>query len=429
MEQMINKEKEILGSSKTKKSERVKLIQFNPFLPEFRVNPYPTYHRLRSENPIYKSSFGGDWVLTRYEDVKTILRERRVYSDDRPKSLQEKSKYLQYRDENLQALVDASNKFLFFMNPPDHTRLRRLVSKAFSPVVIERMRSQIQTIVDEFLDKVLSIGKIDIIGDLAEPLPVKIIARILGVPPHDAQDKLHQWASILSRILDPLISLEEYEVMNKAILEFQEYFRNLISQRAKEPQDDLISYLITTRDENEKLSEEEVLSTCMLLFVTGEETTVHTIGNGMLALLHYPGQMEKLKQEPQIIQTAVEEILRYDSPVQMTARIASDKLEIDNQTIQKGEKILLCLGGANRDPAQFPNPDQFDILRQENNHLAFGDGIHRCLGAALARTEAEIAINSLVQQLPNLKLASDKLEWRKNIVLRGLKALPVTFSA
>ena len=428
MEQMINNGNEIISPSNTKKSEKVKPIQFNPFLPEFRANPYPIYHRLRSENSICRSIAGGDWVVTRYEEVKIILRDRRVYSHDQPKMIQEKSQYLKNKGKNLHALADASNKFLFYMNPPDHTRLRGLVSKAFSPIVIKRMRPQIQTIVDECLDKALSRGELDIINDLAGPLPVKVIARMLGVPSSDAQDKLHQWSQILSRILDSLISLEEYESINKAILEFQQYFRQLISKRAKNPQDDLISYLIAARNETDKLSEEEVLSTCILLFMTGEETTVNTIGNGMLALLHHPEQMEKLKQEPNIIRTAVEEILRYDSPVQITVRIASDNLEIDNQTIQKGEKMLLCLGSANRDPAKFSNPDLFNILRPENQHLAFGDGIHSCLGAALARAQAEIAINSLVQKLPNLKLASDKLEWRKNIALRGLKTLSVTFN-
>ena len=428
MEQMINSGQEIISPSNTKKIEKIKPIQFNPFSPEFCINPYPIYHRLRSENPISRSIVGGDWVFTRYEDVKIILRDRRVYSHDQPKLIQKKNKYLQNQGKNLNALADASNKFLFYMNPPDHTKLRSLVSKAFSPVVIERMRPPIQAIVDECLDQALSRGEMDIIGDLAGPLPVKVIARMLGVPPSDAQEQLHQWSRVLSRILDSLISLAEYEAINKAILEFQQYFRELISKRVKDPQNDLISYLIAARDESEKLSEEEVLSTCILLFMTGEETTVNLIGNGMLALLHHPKQMEKLKQEPNIIQTAVEEVLRYDSPGQITVRIASDNLEIGGQTIQKGEKMLLCLGAANRDPAKFSNPDRFDLLRKENHHLAFGDGIHRCLGAALARIQAEIAINSLVQKLPNLKLASDKLEWRKNIALRGLKALPVTFS-
>ena len=428
MESLSNSQKEIIDSANTNKSEKVKPIQFNPFLPEFRTNPYPIYHRLRSENPIHRSSFGDDWVLTRYQDVKTILRDRRVSSHDRPNLIAQKSKYLQNQGKNLNALAEASNKFLFYTNPPSHTRLRRLVSQAFSPTAIERMRPQIQKIVDSYLEKVRDRGKIDIIADLAEPLPVQVIARLLGIPANDARDQLHQWAQTLSRILDSLVSLEEYEAINQAIEEFQDYLRNLIARREKDPQDDLISYLIAARDENDKLSQDEVSSTCIVLFMTGEETTINSIGNGMLALLHHPEQMDKLKKEPEIIQKAVEETLRYDSPVQMTSRLVCETLEIGGQTIEKGKKILLCLGAANRDPDRFPDPDRFDILRQQNHHLAFGDGIHRCLGAALAHLQAEIAITALVQQLPNLELASDKLAWRRNIVLRGLKTLPVTFS-
>ena len=427
IEQMTNSNKKIMSSSNTEKSEKVKSIQFNPYMPGFNADPYPIYHYLRAENPICHTLWG-EWVFTRYEDVKTILRERRVYSHNKLKSIKKKNKYLQHQGKNLDALADASNKFLFYMNPPDHTRLRSLLGKAFSPVVVERMCPQIQTIVDECLDKALDKKEIDIIGDLAEPLPVKVIAKMLGVPSSDALDRLHQWSQILSRILDSLISLEEYEAMNKAILEFQEYFSKLISKRIQNPQDDLISYLIAAKDESGKLSEEEVLSICMQLFATGEETTVNLIGNGMLALLNHPEQLEKLRQEPRLIQTAVEEMLRYDSPVQITSRTASDNLEIDNRKIRKGERINICLGAANRDSTRFPDPDRFDILRQENHHLAFSDGIHYCLGAALARAQAEIAINSLVQKLPNIELASNKLEWRKNIALRGLKSLPVTFS-
>ncbi|MEM9216875.1 MAG: cytochrome P450 [Cyanobacteria bacterium P01_F01_bin.150] len=424
---MVNKDKATLGLSKTKKTEKLKPFQFNPYSADFRLNPYPVYHHLRSENPIC-NTIGGDWLFTRYEDVRAILRDHHVYSDNRPKLIEQKNKYFQNQGKSIQALSDASNKFLFYMNPPDHNRLRRLVNKAFSPIVVEQMRPQIQVAVNEYLDKALSKKEMDIIGDFADLLPVNVIARMLGVPSSDAKEQLNQWAQVLVRVLDSLISLEEYENINKAILDFQEYFRELISKREKNPQDDLISYLITARDESDHLSEEEVLSICIQLFLAGEETTVNLIGNGMLALLHHPEQMEKLRHKPEIIQNAVAEMLRYDSPIQMLCRIASDKLEIGGQTIQKGEKMFLCLGSANRDPAKFDHPDRFDILRKKNPHLAFGDSIHYCLGAALAKTEAEIAINSLVQRLPNLKLASDKLEWRKNITLRGLKTLRVNFA-
>jgi cytochrome P450 len=203
---------------------------------------------------------------------------------------------------------------------------------------------------------------------------------------------------------------------------------DLIAEREKKPKADVISALVTAREQGDKLSEDELLATCMLLFATGEETTVNTIGNGMLALLRHPDQMEKLKREPTIIQSAVEELLRYDSPVQITSRLALETIEIGGQIIRAGERVLLYLGAANRDPAQFSHPDQLDLTRRENYHLVFSDGIHYCLGAGLARVQGQIAIDTLIQQLPNLTLHTNNLEWRKNITLRGLKSLPVTFT-
>ncbi len=425
MELIHNNNKAAIITDNSQKIRSAK--SFNPFDKEFHANPYPTYHRLRSENPVHRHYIEGDWVFTRYADVKAVLRSGCVRTHNRPELIQQKNLYLQDKGKNLNTLAYTSNKLLFFMNPPDHSRLRSLVIQAFSPTVVERMRPRIQEIVNDLLDQVRNKGTMDIIADLAEPLPVIVIARMLGIP-NEAQDQLHQWSKVFIRILDSLVSLEEYEVLNKVIEDFQEYLRHLIAEREKDPQEDLISALIAARNQGERLSQEELLATCILLFMTGEETTVNTIGNGMLALLSYPEQMETLKREPTIIQNAVEEILRYDSPVQMTNRIAIDNIEIGNQTIQAGEKITLCIGSANRDPAQFSDPDRFNINRSENNHLAFGDGIHYCLGAALARAQAQIAINTLVQQFPNLKLATDKLEWRDNIVLRGLKTLPITFT-
>ncbi|NER25382.1 MAG: cytochrome P450 [Symploca sp. SIO1C2] len=401
-------------------------MKFNPLADDFQTNPYPIYDHLRSSQPICHSVIGGDWVLTRYEDVKSILKDRRVVTVNKGKLIEEKAKYLKNRGQNIQALADTTNKFLFYLNPPDHNRLRSLVGQVFSPVKIKEMRPKIETIFNECLDKALSKGEIDIIEDIAQPIPVRMIGMILGIPPNDIKKSFNHWTRTLSRIIDPLIPLAEYETLNQVALEAQQYFHELIFQREKDPQQDLISHLITARDESGKLNEQEVLSMCIMLFVTAQDTTVNTIGNGMLALLQHPDQMDKLKQEPEIIDTAVEEILRFDSPVQMATRIANESLKIGGQTIQKGENIHLCLGSANRDPAEFSNPDQFDVLRQKNNHLAFGDGIHLCLGAPLARLEAKIIINSLLQKLPNLKLASNKLEWRKTVATRGLNELLVT---
>jgi cytochrome P450 len=289
------------------------------------------------------------------------------------------------------------------------------------------MRPQIHEIVDESINKVRDTGVMDIVVDLSCPLPVIVIARMLGVPAEDSS-KLGQWSNEMSRIIDPLMSLEDYDQLNQVAVEFTDYFRDLIVERRKTPKEDLISALIAARDQGDKLSEDELLSVCMVLFVTGEETTVHTIGNGMLALLRHPDQMELLRRNPIIIQSAVEEILRYDSPVQQTARIAMEDVEIGGKTIRAGENVLVSFGAANRDPAQFSKPDQLNLIRDENHHLAFGDSIHYCLGAALARLQGQIAINTLMQRLPDLKLNTDKLEWRKNINIRGLKSLPVSFT-
>lgn len=411
----------------TSKPGATTLVEFDFFRPEFHTDPYPLYHRLRSEDPVHRSFIRATWILTRYADVKAILRDRRFSTTDTPSQIKDKNQYIQEKGKELNTLAYVSSRWLFYMNPPDHTRLRRLVSKAFSSMVVERMRPYVQKIVNELLGKVRNTGFMDIISDLAAPLPVMVIAKLLGVP-HEDEDRLHHWSNVLSCILDPLLSLEEYEHMNRVVLEFQAYLHDLIVEREKKPKADVISALVTAREQGDKLSEDELLATCMLLFATGEETTVNTIGNGMLALLRHPDQMEKLKREPTIIQSAVEELLRYDSPVQITSRLALETIEIGGQIIRAGERVLLYLGAANRDPAQFSHPDQLDLTRRENYHLVFSDGIHYCLGAGLARVQGQIAIDTLIQQLPNLTLHTNNLEWRKNITLRGLKNLPVTFT-
>jgi cytochrome P450 len=425
MDPIAKQNKETISPGKVKQPGAAKAFKFNPFLAEFQVDPYPTYHRLRVEDPVHRSF--DTWVLTRYADVKAVLRDPRFGADQVPKRIKNKSHYFEEQQRDIKTLVQMSGKFFFYLDPPDHTRLRGLVSKAFSAKVVEHMRPQIHEIVDESINKVRDTGVMDIVVDLSCPLPVIVIARMLGVPAEDSS-KLGQWSNEMSRIIDPLMSLEDYDQLNQVAVAFTEYFRDLIVERRKRPKEDLISALIAARDQGDKLSEDELLSVCLMLFVTGEETTVHTIGNGMLALLRHPDQMELLKRNPTIIQSAVEEILRYDSPVQQTARIAIEDVEIGDKTIRSGENVLVSLGAANRDPAQFSNPAQLDLIRDENHHLAFSDSIHYCLGAALARLQSQIAINTLVQRLPNLKLTTEKLEWRKNINIRGLKSLPVSFT-
>jgi cytochrome P450 len=427
MEPITKHNKETISPGKVKQPGAAKAFKFNPFLAEFQRDPYSTYHRLRVEDPIHWSLLG-TWVLTRYVDVKVVLRDPRFCSNPIPKQVKERGQYLQQKQKDLKALAQISSKFLFFLKPPDHTRLRGLLSQAFSPNVVERLRPQIQEIVDKLLEKVRDRGFMDIVSDIACPLPIIVTARMLGVP-DEAYSQLHEWSNHLSLLLDPLISLEAYEHMNQVAGEFIDYFRDLIAEREKRPKEDLISALITARDRSNKLSEDELVSICMVLFVTSEGTTANLIGNGILALLRHPDQMEKLKREPAIIQIAVEELLRYDSPVQQVVRVATENVEIGGKTIRVGEKILVSLGAANRDPAQFLNPDLLDLTRDKNHHLAFADSIHHCLAAPLARVEGQIAINTLVQRLPKLKLSTDTtLKWKKKIATRGLKALPVTFT-
>ncbi|MEG5135851.1 MULTISPECIES: cytochrome P450 [unclassified Microcoleus] len=408
------------------KNSSTQPVRYNPFDPNFQADPYPTYHRLHSEDPVHRTKIIADWVLTRYSDVKSILRDRRIQSFNKPETFAKKNQYLKKQGKNIDALVSTSERLLFYQNPQDHSRLRGLTNKAFSISSIELMRPTIQEIVDELLAQVLDRGHMDIISDFASILPATMISRMLGVPRED-EAQLYQWSTILSRLLDPMVPLEEYEEMNQATKGFDEYFLQLIKQREKAPKADLISALIAAREQGDKLSLEELQATGILLFLTASETTVNAIGNGMLALLRNPQQLRLLKENPELISTASEEILRYDSPLQMAVRIAGEDIEVGGKTIRQGDKIILCLGAANRDPEQFVDPDRFDITRTNNNHLAFSDGVRYCLGAALARVEIQVAIQTLVQKLHHIQLAAEQIEWRKILVLRSLKALPVTF--
>jgi pimeloyl-[acyl-carrier protein] synthase len=425
MESVPSTPKHLTRTDNKQESGAAKPAKFNPFLPEFRADPYPFYDRLRSEDPVHWS-FMGVWVITRYADAIAVLRDPRFSADMRRWG---NYKDIRFREKpgELGPLGRITSKWILFIDPPDHTRLQRLASKAFTPQVVESLRPYIQHVVNEHIERVQNAGSMDIVADLGQSLPVIVIAQMLGVPPEDRK-QLQQWSDEVILCLDPMMTVSVFEHLNQVILEFADYFRHLISKRRQMRQDDLLSALIVARDEGEKLSEEELLSTCTLLFAAGHETTVKLISNGMLALLRHPDQMEKLKQEPTLIQSAVEEMLRYDGPVQVTVRTATEDVEMAGKTIRKGQQIFVCLGAAHRDPAQFPDPERFDITRQNNRHMAFSYGIHACLGNMLARAQAQIAINTLIHKMPDMKLCTDILEWQEKIILRGLKALPVTFT-
>lgn len=399
-------------------------VEFNPLAAEFRDNPQPFYRQLREVDPVHWSPFLGFWVLTRYADCVAVLRDAKRFSAD-PRDLAIYEALMQGVGEQ-RPLIQMQRKWMLMLNPPDHTRLRTLVTKAFTPRVVENMRPRIQAITDELLDYVQSAGRMDVIADLSFPLPVIVIAQMLGVPAED-RDKFKAWTPDLARTLDPIISPEILDAGDAATLAFYDYFRTLVAKRRKDPQDDLLSALIAAEEKGDRLTEDELLATAILLLGAGHETTMNLIGNGLLALFRHPDQLAKLKADPTLIQSAVEECLRFDGPVQMTARTALEDIEIDGKTVTKGQQAVIVLAAANRDPAQFVEPDRFDITRKDSSHIAFSHGIHYCLGAPLARVEAQIVINTLLQRMPSLRLATDHLEWRETVTIRGLKALPVTF--
>jgi len=392
---------------------------FNPMDPEFLADPYPTYHRLRDEDPVHHSPLDF-WVLTRYEDVAAVLRDPRFIK------------------EPLVSMVAARfgvtvppgvGLSMLDRDPPDHTRLRSLVSKAFTPRVVEGLRPRIQKIVDDLITRAEAVGRMDLIEEFAYPIPVNVICEMLGVPIED-HERFKGWSLDIARGLDSVWLPPESEIPKRsgaARHAIGDYMRGLIAERRASPRGDLLSALIAAEEAGDKLSEDELIATCILLLIAGHETTVNLIGNGTLALLRHPEELRRLRETPGLITSAVEELLRYDGPVQRTARITSTEVTIGGRTIGKGEMVMPFIGAADRDPSQFSDPDRLDLGRTDNRHIAFGWGIHFCLGAPLARVEGQIAIDTLVRRLPRLTLVDDEPEHRQSLTLRGLKALPVTF--
>jgi pimeloyl-[acyl-carrier protein] synthase len=393
-------------------------VSFNPMDPQFVADPYPTYHRLRAEDPVHRSPLGF-WILTRYDDVVAVLRDPRFA----------KEAIAAFVAARFGKPVPAIGLSMLDRDPPDHTRLRGLVNKAFTPRVVEALRPRIQQIVDELLQRLVGAGAMDLIEDFAYPLPVTVICEMLGVPVAD-HERFKGWGLDIARGLDAILLPPDSEVARRSLASrhaLADYFRELIAKRRSAPRGDLLSALIAAEEAGDKLSEDELLATCILLLVAGHETTVNLIGNGTLALLRHPDQLRRLREDPGLIASAVEELLRYDGPVQRTARIPSEDVTIRGKTLAKGELVMPFIGAADRDPAQFPDPDRLDITRVDNRHIAFGWGIHFCLGAPLARVEGQIAITTLVQRFPKLALATHTPEYRESLTLRGLKTLPVAF--
>jgi cytochrome P450 len=328
--------------------------------------------------------------------------------------------------ESQKDLIRLQKDWMLLKDPPNHTRLRGLVFKAFTPRMVEQLRDTIQAITDNLLDAVQDKGEMDLMTALAYPLPVTVIAEMLGIP-RDDQDQFHEWSNALARSLDLTDVQAIYDKASAAAAVFTEYLADLAEQRRRQPQNDLLSALVAVEDQGEHLTANELYATSSLLFVAGHETTINLIGNGTLALLRHPEQLALLQENSGLMKTAVEELLRYDSPVQMTSRMALEEIEYKGYTFKRGTQVAFLLGAANHDPERFENPGQLDIRRQKNQHLSFGGGIHYCLGAPLARLEGEIALTTLLRRMPNLQLATETPEYTDNYLLRGLKSLPLTF--
>jgi cytochrome P450 len=393
--------------------------------PEYTANPYALYSQLRTQEPVFWDEQANAWVLTRYSDTASVLRDPHfsagrlsIGTDWIPEELQ----------ATLAPTVRALTKQMLFQNPPDHTRLRGLVSKAFTPRIIEALRPRIQQLVDELLDAVQASGQMNFINDFARPLPAIVIAEMLGVPPED-RAQFTIWTNDFARLLDGgNATIEGVMQSLYGVSAFMDYFREIIRQRRTAPRDDLLQAMITAEEQGDKLNEEELLGNCVLLLAAGHGTTTHLLGNGLLALLRNPEQLAHWKNDPSLAQYAVAELLRYDSPVQLNSRHPTVDIEIGGKHIEADQGVIMLLGAANRDPAQFAHPDQLDLHRSENRHMAFGLGIHFCLGAPLARLEGEVAFNTLLRRLPDLQLATEEVEWTPSIAFRGLMELPVSFA-
>ena len=395
--------------------------------PQFKADPHPFYARLRAEAPVWRTTRPDRrvaWLVTRYDDVARVLKDD-TFAKDKLNAMDPEQRA---KTPWVPGFLKPLERNMLDLDDPDHARLRALVSKAFTPRLIERLRGRIEVLCEDLLNamerKGERRGQIELSGDYALPLPATVIAELLGVPAED-QATFHRWSN-------RLVSVSSKRDMLRALpaaLSFVRYLRKLIERRRTDPGDDLITALIRAEEAGDKLTNDELLAMSFLLLVAGHETTVNLIASGMLALLEHPKQMKRLRREPSLIKPAVEELLRYTSPVEMaTERYAREDVEIEGTTIPRGELVLGVLGSANRDERHFEDPDVLNLARDPNRHLAFGrGGVHHCLGAPLARMEGQIAVSALLKHFPGARLAvsPDSLRWRRGVFLRGLQRLPL----
>jgi pimeloyl-[acyl-carrier protein] synthase len=392
--------------------------------PEVLANPYPLYHKLRSRDPVHWDPFLHAWVVTRYADVVNVLHH---FSADRTPTPEQLSAL------NLSALnpiAEVMVRQMLFLDPPDHTRLRALASAAFTPRRVEQLRSHIQEVMDRLLDAVVSKGSMDVIADFAGPAPAIVTAELLGVPAAD-HTQLKEWSQDFAEMLGNFQhNPDRFPRVLRSVENLCTYFRSAMREQQTDPRDGLVQAMMSAEIEGARLTEEEIIANLIVTMVGGLETTTNLIGNGVLTLLRHPAELARLRADSSLIPSAVEELLRYESPSQHTARLAPADVELGGKRIRRRQAVIAVMGAGNRDPKRFPEPDLFDLTRKNNQHLAFGWAAHFCFGAALARLEGQIAFATILRRLPQLELnAQGALVWRHNLGLRGLTSLPVVFAA
>lgn len=403
------------------KTDRV-LSLYHLLDPEVLADPYPLYRRLRDEDPVHWDPFLHAWVVTRYNDVIRVLHHFSAARTPTPEQLSAIGL------SALNPIAKVMVRQMLFLDPPDHTRLRALASAAFTPRRVERLRSHIQEIMDGLLDRVISAGRMDVIADFASPAPAIVTAEMFGVPVRD-HAKMKDWSADFAEMLGNFQhNPDRFPRVLSSVENMCSYFRSAMQDQRNQPCDGLIQAMMAAEVDGAKLTEEEIVANLIVTMVGGQETTTNLIGNGLLTLLRHPEEMERLRSDPSLIPFAVEELLRYESPSQHTARLAPEDVELAGKHIRKRQAVIAVMGAGNRDPERFPDPDRLDLTRKDNRHLAFGWAAHFCFGAALARLEGQIAFATILRRLPDLKLdKSAPLAWRHNLGLRGLTALQVVF--
>src|SRR5919199_1100529 len=399
------------GPPPTKGKPDTTLSLYRLLAPQLLANPYPLYDRLRTVAPVHWDPFLHAWVVTRYADVLTVLHDVRFSAQRTPTPDALTRMGLAALSPIAQVMVQQ----MLFLDPPAHTRLRSLAAKAFTPRRVERLKLHIQEIVDSLLDRIQAHGRRDVSGNGPYPLPAIVTAEMLGVPTSDC-DQLKAWSADFATMLGNFEHNPDHAPrVRRSLEEMTAYFRAALRRQQKAPREGLIHALVTAEHEGDRLSEDEVIANVIITMVGGQETTTSMIGNGLLTLLHHPHQWQKLCTDPALIPSAIEEILRYESPIQHTARMTADDLDLGGKTIRQRQAVIAVLGAANRDPERFPDPNRFDIGRLDNRHVAFGWAGHFCFGARLARLEGQIAFETLLRRRPNLDLQPDPPTWQENL--------------